>query len=97
MDRVLIKIKRFIPKAIFNFLQPLYHWGLVFIGALIYGFPSRGTKVVGITGTSGKTTTTEMLYEIYTRAGFKSASLTTLRFKIGERTELNMLKMTMPG
>ncbi|MBI2506696.1 MAG: hypothetical protein HYW00_00975 [Candidatus Colwellbacteria bacterium] len=82
MDRVLIKIKRFIPKAIFNFLQPLYHWGLVFIGALVYGFPSRGMKVVGITGTSGKTTTTELLYEIFTRAGFKSASLTTLRFKI---------------
>ena len=78
-------------------MEPLYHRGLAFTGALIYGFPSRGMKVVGITGTSGKTTTTELLYEIFTHAGFKSASLTTLRFKIGEQTELNMLKMTMPG
>lgn len=53
--------------------------------------------MVGITGTSGKTTTTELLYEIFTKAGFKSASLTTLRFRIGEWTETNFLKMTMPG
>lgn len=97
MDRLLIRIKRFIPKSIFNFLEPFYHRGLAFAGALIYGFPSRGLKVVGITGTSGKTTTTELLYEIFSHAGFPSASLTTLRFKIRERTELNMLKMTMPG
>ncbi len=97
MDRLLIRIKRFIPKPVLELLLPLYHLGLAFTGALIYGFPSRGMKVVGITGTSGKTTTTELLYEIFSHAGFPSASLTTLRFKIADRTELNMLKMTMPG
>jgi len=97
MDRVLIRIKRFIPKAIFDFLQPLYHWGLAFVGALIYGFPSRSLKVVGITGTSGKTTTVELLYEIFSQAGFNVAAISSLRFRIAKRIELNMLKMTMPG
>ena len=97
MDRILIKIKRFIPKSIFNFFEPFYHWGLAFAGALIYGFPSWSLEVVGVTGTSGKTTTIEFLYEIFSRAGFPSASITTLRFRVKERTELNMLKMTMPG
>ena len=97
MDRILIKIKKFIPETVFNFLTPFYHWGLAFAGALVYGFPSRGMKVVGITGTSGKTTTTELLYEIFSRAGYPSASITTLRFRMPEKIELNMLKMTMPG
>ncbi|MDP2650641.1 MAG: UDP-N-acetylmuramoyl-L-alanyl-D-glutamate--2,6-diaminopimelate ligase [bacterium] len=97
MDRFLIKVKKFIPKPVLEFLLPFYHWGLVFVGALIYRFPSRSLKVVGITGTSGKTTTVELLYEIFSGAGFKSASISTLRFRIAERTELNMLKMTTPG
>lgn len=97
MDRILIQIKRFIPKPIFSFFEPFYHWGLALVGAIIYGFPSRSLKVIGITGTSGKTTTTEILYEIFTRAGFPSAAFSTLRFRIKERIELNMLKMTMPG
>ncbi|MEX2032948.1 MAG: Mur ligase family protein, partial [Candidatus Colwellbacteria bacterium] len=97
MDRSLIKIKKFIPVPVFEFLVPFYHWGLAFVGALIYRFPSRSLKVVGITGTSGKTTTVELLYEVFSEAGFKSASISTLRFRIAERTELNMLKMTTPG
>ena len=97
MDRFLIKIKSFIPEPALELLLPFYHWGLAFVGAAIYGFPSRSLKVVGITGTSGKTTTVELLYEIFSEAGFKSASISTLRFRIAERTELNMLKMTTPG
>lgn len=97
MDRFLIKIKSFIPKPVFDFLQPFYHWGLAFAGAIIYGFPSRSLEVVGVTGTSGKTTTIELLYEIFSHAGFRSASISTLRFRIAERIELNMLKMTTPG
>ena len=97
MDRVLIRIKRFIPRPVFNFFQPLYHWGLAFTGALIYGFPSRSLKVVGVTGTSGKTTTVELLYEIFSGAGFRSAAISSLQFRMPEKTELNMLKMTTPG
>lgn len=97
MDKILRKIKRFIPRSIFNFLQPLYHWGLAFVGALVYRFPSRSLKVIGITGTSGKTTTVELLYEIFSGAGFKSASISSLQFRMPARIELNMLKMTTPG
>ena len=107
MDRFLIKVKRFIPKPVFDFLEPFYHWGLAFLGALRHGFPSRSLKIVGVTGTSGKTTTIELLYEIFSQAGFKAAAISSLRFRMpvktrrgssfSERTEINMLKMTMPG
>ncbi|MEK7162361.1 MAG: Mur ligase family protein [Patescibacteria group bacterium] len=96
-DKFFISLKRFIPKPVFDFFQPLYHWLLAFFAAIIYGFPSRSLKIIGITGTSGKTTTIEFLHEIFQAAGFKTASLSGLRFKILDREEPNLLKMTMPG
>lgn len=97
MDKILIQIKRFIPRKIFRLLSPLYHWYLTFGGAVAYGFPSRGMKVIGVTGTSGKTTTIEFLHNIFAAAGYRTASLSGLRFKILDKEEPNMFKMTMPG
>ena len=97
MDKILNIIKKFIPKPIFIFFQPAYHRVLVLCGALLYGFSSRSLKVVGVTGTSGKTTVVEFLRAIFSSAGFKTASLSSLDFSIGSQKEPNLLKMTMPG
>lgn len=97
MDNILRGIKRLIPKPIFEVIAPIYHWKLAFFGALRYGFPSRSMKVIGVTGTSGKTTTVEFLHDIFTGAGYRVASMSGLRFKILDKEEPNMLKMTMPG
>ncbi len=97
MDKALITVKRFIPKRVFKFLSPSYHWLLAFAAALRFGFPSQTMKVIGITGTSGKTTTVEFLHAIFSKAGYKTASLSSLRFKVLNEEEPNMLKMTMPG
>jgi len=85
--------KKFLPKFILNF----YHFVLAFLGALIYGFPSKKLILIGVTGTNGKTTTTEMIASIFENAGFKIALLNSIRFKIGEKEEINKLRMTMPG
>jgi UDP-N-acetylmuramoyl-L-alanyl-D-glutamate--2,6-diaminopimelate ligase len=97
MDKILIQIKRLIPKTVFKSLSPIYHWCLAFGGALVYGFPSRGMKVIGVTGTSGKTTTVEFLHEIFFASGHRTASLSGLRFKVLDKEKPNILKMTMPG
>ncbi len=97
MDKILAGIKRFVPRPVFNLLAPIYHWKLALLGALIYGFPSRAMKVVGVTGTSGKTTTVHFLEAIFSEAGYKTASLSGLSFKILDKEEPNLLKMTMPG
>ena len=86
-------IKRITPKPLLSF----YHYCLAFLGALIYGFPSKKIIVIGVTGTSGKSTVVELVSKIFETAGFKVASLSSLRFKIGEKEEENKLKMTMPG
>lgn len=90
-------IKKLIPKRLFALLEKPYHRCLAFIGALLYGFPSRHIHVVGITGTKGKTTTAELVSLFLEAAGYKTALMGTLRFKIAESSERNMLKMTMPG
>lgn len=43
-----------------------------------YGFPGRKMKVIGVTGTDGKTTTVNLIHHILTIAGYKTAILSTL-------------------
>ncbi len=86
-------IKKFIP----CFLLDFYHYLLALIGAFFYGFPSRKTTVIGVTGTSGKSTVVELTTKILEEAGHKVASLSSIKFKIGKKEWPNTLKMTMPG
>jgi UDP-N-acetylmuramoyl-L-alanyl-D-glutamate--2,6-diaminopimelate ligase len=86
-------LKNFLPQSVISF----YHFILAFLGALIYGFPSKKLILIGVTGTNGKTTTTEMIASIFEKAGKKIALLNSIRFKIGKKEEINKLRMTMPG
>jgi UDP-N-acetylmuramoyl-L-alanyl-D-glutamate--2,6-diaminopimelate ligase len=90
-------VKELIKKIIPPFLLSWYHFKLAFLGAVLYGFPARKMKVIGITGTNGKSTTAEMIAKILEEAGYKVALLDSIRFKIGEQEQPNLLKMTMPG
>jgi len=86
-------LKKFLPK----FLISWYHFWLAFLGALVYGFPGRKIKVIGVTGTKGKSTVVEFCHKIFQEAGMAVASLSSIRFKINEKEWPNLLKMTMPG
>ena len=90
-------MKEFFKKIIPSFLLNFYYLLFPFLGALIYGFPSRKLKIIGVTGTNGKTTTTEMIVKIFEEAGEKTALINSIRFKIGKKEEKNTLRMTMPG
>lgn len=97
LDSLLRAIKKIVPKSVFGAFQPLYHYTLAFIAALVYRFPGKKIMVVGITGTKGKTTVAELVNVILETAGHSTALSSTLRFKIGNKSERNMYKMTMPG
>ena len=86
-------IKKFIP----SFLLDWYHFSLSYLGAVLYRFPSEKIKVIGVTGTNGKSTVVELTTKILEEAGYKVASLSSIRFKITEKEWPNTLKMTMPG
>ncbi|MGI8467415.1 MAG: UDP-N-acetylmuramoyl-L-alanyl-D-glutamate--2,6-diaminopimelate ligase [Pyrinomonadaceae bacterium] len=55
--------------------------------AAVNGNPSRELKLVGITGTNGKTTTAYLCAALATANGEKSAMLTTVEYRIGEKSE----------
>lgn len=97
MEKLVLFTKKIIPHRLFTFFQPAYHYSLALLSALIYRFPSRKIKVIGITGTKGKSSTTEIINAILEEAGYKTALSNTIRFKIAEHSTDNLYKMSMPG
>jgi UDP-N-acetylmuramoyl-L-alanyl-D-glutamate--2,6-diaminopimelate ligase len=97
METILRNIEKIIPKKLYKSLQPIYHLGLALTGMVLYRHPSRRIYVIGVTGTKGKSSTTEFVNAVLEGAGKKTAVLSTIRFKIGDKTEPNKFKMTMPG
>lgn len=74
-----------------------YHFALAYIGAAIYGSPSRSLVVIAVTGTKGKSSTVEIIAELLRGAGLQVASASTIRFSVAGEHERNLYKMTMPG
>lgn len=54
------------------------------IASNFYGNPSSKLKLVGITGTNGKTTTISLLYRLFMGMGFKTGMLSTIENRIGD-------------
>lgn len=86
-------MKHLIPFFILN----IYHRALALVAAITYRFPSKNLIVIGVTGTNGKSTTVDLTHRIFVAAGFRVASVSSLRFIIADREWKNELKMTMPG
>jgi len=97
LDKILYKTKKLIPKSVFNFFAPYYHAGLAHLGNILYGNPSKSLKIIGVTGTKGKSTTVFLISKIFEGAGIPVAAIGSLGFKIKEKEWPNTLKMTMPG
>ena len=79
------------------FLISFYHAAMAVMSAFIYRFPSHKLKVIGITGTNGKTTTCHLITEILERAGFKVGMTTSIDFKIKDKIWPNNTKQSMLG
>lgn len=86
-------MKRFIPRPLIS----LYHRVLALLGAIYYGFPSSAIHVIAITGTKGKTSTSEMVNAIFEEAGKKTALINSIRIKVDEVSEPNPSGRSMPG
>ncbi len=97
MEKLLRTIEKIIPKKVYHFFQPFYHFLLAITGTIIYRKPSRHIYVIGVTGTKGKSSTTEFINAVLEGSGKKTAILSTIRFKVGNISHPNKYKMTMPG
>ena len=55
------------------------------MAAAFYGYPSRELKLVGITGTNGKTTTVTLLYDLVRAMGYRAGLISTVVYRIDGR------------
>jgi len=92
-------MKKLLKKIIPDWMISIYHFKLAFLGAFFYGFPSRRLKVIGLTGTKGKSTVV-MLAGTILRQGFGEARVgwvSSLTINNGKNEVMNPYHMTMPG
>lgn len=82
--------KKLFPQKIKNF----YHLIQAVVASFWFGWPSKKIKIIGVTGTNGKTTTCQMLTKILEEAGKKVALASTINFKLGEKEWVNKTKFT---
>jgi len=86
-------IKRGLPPSVFS----VYHFFLAALAAFVYSAPSERLKIIGVTGTSGKSSAIHFLRYLLEAAGEKTASLSTIDFYLAGQATLNNRKMTMLG
>ena len=66
---------------------------LAFMAANYFGNPSEKLKLVGVTGTNGKTTIASLLFQLFQKAGFKVGLLSTVKIMV-DKTEYNATHTT---
>ncbi len=87
-------VKKMIPARIFRSIEPIGHLVESMIMTTKYGFPGKKLKVMGVTGTNGKTTTSFMIHAMLTKAGIKSALMTTVGYGVGDDIIHQKIHMT---
>ncbi len=92
-----MNFKKILKKITPTFILDWYHYSMPLVGSVIFGFPSKKITVIGVTGTSGKSTTVDFITRILEEAGHPVASISSIRFKVGKNEWKNKLKMTTPG
>ncbi len=90
-------MKSGVRKLVPNWALSSYHWLLAATGSLIYGFPAEKLIVIGVTGTDGKTTTSNLIAQLLEATGNKVGLTSTTTFKIGKKEWANNTKQGMQG
>lgn len=83
-------MSRLLPQTAKNW----YHLAQAIVACVFFGFPGRKLVVIGVTGTNGKTTTTQFIARILEYAGKKVAVASTINFQIGGKKWDNTSKFT---
>jgi len=58
---------------------------LAFMASNYYQNPSENLKLIGVTGTNGKTTVATLLYQLFKKAGFKVGLLSTVKVLVNDK------------
>lgn len=87
-------VKSVVPHGLFKKIEPAGHLGEAIVFNTLSGFPAKGLKVIGVTGTNGKTTTCFMIHKMLHEAGYKVGMMTTVAYGVGDNIQPQIAHMT---
>jgi UDP-N-acetylmuramoyl-L-alanyl-D-glutamate--2,6-diaminopimelate ligase len=87
-------VKAIIPSVVFKKIEPYGHLAESVLMTVRYGFPGKKMRIIGVTGTNGKTTTSFMIHRMLHESGVKVALLSTVAYGIGSDITLQSEHMT---
>ncbi len=85
-----------LPPSVPYLRVPNSRAALAWLHAAWHDFPSRQMTVIGVTGTDGKTTTTNLIYHILRAAGWRAGMISTVNAQIGDTSYDTGLHTTTP-
>ncbi|HSX29908.1 MAG TPA: UDP-N-acetylmuramoyl-L-alanyl-D-glutamate--2,6-diaminopimelate ligase [Candidatus Saccharimonadales bacterium] len=77
-------VKKVIPASAFHKIEPYGHLGEAMLMQVRHGFPGKGLKIIGVTGTDGKTSTCTLITAMLRSNGYKVAMMTTISVDYGD-------------
>ncbi|GIW64835.1 MAG: UDP-N-acetylmuramoyl-L-alanyl-D-glutamate--LD-lysine ligase [Patescibacteria group bacterium] len=84
-------------KNMWQKIKNIYHLFQAIVANIYYGFPSRKIKVIGVTGTDGKTTTTTLIAHILKQSGKKVSFISTVYAEVAGKIYDVGLHVTTPS
>lgn len=87
-------VKKLIPTKLFKKVEPYGHGAEAILANIIYGFPARKLRVIGVTGTDGKTTTSTLITAMLRDSGYKVGMMTTISLDLGDGPIPNPTRLT---
>ncbi len=87
-------VKTIIPTKLFAAVEPTGHLIESIIAATQHGFPGKKLRVIGVTGTNGKTTTSFFIQKMLTEAGISTALTSTVAYGVDNDIQRQMEHMT---
>src|SRR5579859_5042748 len=78
-------------------VKNIYHLGVAVAANVYYGFPGRKLTVIAVTGTDGKTTTTNLIYHILKSSGKEVSMISTVGAKIHGKSSPLGFHVTNPS
>jgi len=88
------KIRSLVPNNLVNLLE---HLPLAVFAVFYFRYPAKNLRVIGVTGTDGKTTTASLIHAILLEDGRKTALVSTVGAKIGHEEIDTGLHVTSPN